>query len=444
MSSTAAAEVDWLPTFLADNSPITEELIASLPAERQDLIRRSKDILVTQAAKEWVFNRHHEPPMTDLGPAVDDWARCSLSNSPNRYVYYIINRLTGSELNVGSECVKYFGFYLEWRDMTSLSELRRFATLFRIRELVNRRLPGFEAKLAEWRRRPETLEIMPPSTLEKPYLQVGQKLGQLYADLPRGKVPDTAQTYQELEDLADEGERRWQAMEHYVAQHRNDRWAPSSQLARFLSNEVDGALVISMLKNDGRITPRTAPLITEPGFMRSLVPDLNRALGSSSVQLIEAADPPRKGYIFQPLGSSPPRFLLPHANLLLKYPHLLFDEPLAERPSLGPLVSISRPYEDQDVDYIVERLTPKLVGSGISLALHNIEFDDLLVYESVSGKYIIAQHLSALVTRYAATALDLDGPPIEELSRRLAATPSRYSPEDLADIERYATKRRVR
>jgi hypothetical protein len=435
MTSQAATNAEWLPQFLKDTDPIDNHTIDALPADQKAFLLRWKETLVTQASKEWVFNPNHDPPIEDLGP--HQRTQCSLTGTPNRFVFYIVNRFTQSELNVGSECVKRFGFGLTWQGRTSMTDLKSFASEFRIRNAVATRIPSFqEAQLHDWHARTEQLALIIPASVESRYIQRGNEIRTLYDALLKGHTKDTPEAYARLAATYNEGQQEWQVLEQYVQEHRGHPWMPTAQIRHFLRNAgPDGLVAYDFLKQDGQVTSRTLHRITEPDFMNSLVEQINRALASVRRDLVERAEPDRAGYVLRPMASTLPGFLLPHRDFFLAYANLLFDDAPNALPTLEQLVSMSDPLAEKDSDFVMARLAHALRGSGLTLLRHDVDHKDLLAYDGRT--FIIAQGLPALVRYSAPTALGLRGPAPADIRKRIVVNSRPYSREELALVERY-------
>ena len=58
-----------------------------------------------ECEKEWYSNGKMDVVESDNQ---EDWVKCALCGTPNKYIYYIVNRLNKTKLNVGSDCIDKF------------------------------------------------------------------------------------------------------------------------------------------------------------------------------------------------------------------------------------------------------------------------------------------------------------------------------------------------
>jgi hypothetical protein len=88
--------------IIGENVKITDELISSLSHDNKNFFDNVLNQVLKQAISEW---KGDPEKIEDTGPDPSKRKRCSLENNPNRYIFYIVNKLNGTSLNVGSECI---------------------------------------------------------------------------------------------------------------------------------------------------------------------------------------------------------------------------------------------------------------------------------------------------------------------------------------------------
>ena len=79
------------------------EYIKGLDKKAYNTLVYNKDILKKNVESEWNAERVIK---TDN----DKKIKCSLCNTPNKYIFFIKNKINGKVLNVGSSCIKKFPF----------------------------------------------------------------------------------------------------------------------------------------------------------------------------------------------------------------------------------------------------------------------------------------------------------------------------------------------
>jgi hypothetical protein len=90
-------------------------------------------------------------------------------------MYFIVNRLNGKTLNVGSECVKEFD--LDFKSIgKSLSQLKADMVRMQRRTKLNEMFPGIAKMIDSWSRQLGQYPVIIPMKFEKPYLECGAKV----------------------------------------------------------------------------------------------------------------------------------------------------------------------------------------------------------------------------------------------------------------------------
>ncbi|WP_029423394.1 hypothetical protein [Alicyclobacillus macrosporangiidus] len=289
--SEAPKIADWFYKMLLDNEAITQEHAQDLSQEQRNFLQTMVGRIIQQANKEWYRDGFREIPDYDLG---EERINCSICGQDNRYVYFIVNRLNGKKLNVGSTCINKFSIGV--REGTTNAQLVREGLRLSRMNVLESKFTNILSLLETWEDRLEKYPILVKKELEEPYLEVGKRLKSIVEPYLSGKTKTFSAA--DIEQLLQVREAVLQRIEDYVQREmsRNSPFKATREVADWIrrNNPNPG---YQWLKEDGEIRLRTAFRICEPKFMNSLVPQLNNALAGQNIVILQA-ELDRKGYVY--------------------------------------------------------------------------------------------------------------------------------------------------
>ena len=109
---------------LRNTKAVTLGMIPDLDEAGVAALTYNKKSLIETVIKEWYAER-----VIEEDP--DKKVRCGLCNTPNKYLYFIRNRLNGETLNVGSSCITKFpgmeGYIEQKKQMIQIHKNHRVA-----------------------------------------------------------------------------------------------------------------------------------------------------------------------------------------------------------------------------------------------------------------------------------------------------------------------------
>lgn len=408
--SSVVENYPWLREFLQQNEKITSDLVEDLPVEQRTFLGSMLDRIIQAATNEWKGDENRIGE--DRGPDRRDWEKCSLCGQPNRYIFYITNIINGRSLNVGSDCIKYF-----WEDgkiygSMTFNEIKKHIRRTKRQGELEEKFRGIVQTVENWRKRLDSYPLVMPAFLEKKYNDAGEKLGMLYEgylneDYDEGIFDIISNTLKEFDAILKE-------VEEYVKINAKARFIATRDIAMWLK-ERGYASILEMIKEDnGLITWRTGYRIEEPGFLESIVPDLNIKLGKSVNVRILAVDSYRGGYVFEHSQNPGIKLLIRHRELLLDFGYLLFEgDPLIPL-NMENLLKKSTIYDENSIDNVIKNMVDLLRFSDVRLWGYSYEANELIVYLKNEQRYIVSD-LKALAEKFKNFLLDADNSEIEEL-----------------------------
>lgn len=430
LNSKTIEDYPWLYQFLEENPNIKESELATLPPDTQNFFNNMFKLILKQASEEWTSRDGFPVDVLDG----DERIPCELCHTPIKYICYITNEVNGKELVVGSECVTHFGMDLGKPPAQLFKERIRTKRL----EKLNTEFPGIGKIINSWNQTLEEYAILIPEKLEKPYLELGSHTSNLYQNYLDGKEAESDQQeiFDTFKGFLRDREKSLVNIENYVKDNISKKFIPTKDIVIWLTREGRRE-AIEWLKEDGLITWRTAHRIEEPTFMNLLVPEFNSAIKTFEVK-IEKVDLDfrgKRGYVIQPLQTNEYKLFCKHSDLVINYGGLIFGQELVSPFSIGSLFNIGVTYDEKSIDIVVSNLSRICKGSGIGFKEHDIEFNEIVIFENSSGKYVILK-LKDFAEQFKKLAFGLDEQNSEKVVSYINSLPNRrYSSEELKDLK---------
>lgn len=399
---------DWRDRL--SHGPLTLGMIAALPPEEQHFAETVLLQLVTQSSKEWKLQALGA--VYDLGPERDNWGHCTLCNTPNRYIFYIVNQRNGNRMNVGSDCMKKFDIDISVGGRSLPQLIREASRLRRVAEL-EQTIPGVQRHVYSWNGDVERFPLLIPNRFERPFRDAGSQALELYNEyVDPDKVDSEAQSTRDaeiintLKELLQLRVRMLAEMETFVRENLGKPYSVSRKIVRWLEQRSDST-ALNWLREDGEVLPRTIHRIAEPEFMNSLSAKLDALLRKSGWKLA-GIDSARSSYIVVPLKGPDIRLLIRHNDLLLKCGMGLFGEQpefsYEHGVDLGKVAD--RVARDKALGELGLKLHPLgLVSISANDIINDVDdleayFDEWLLHEKRSGKYIVVDKLDRLADEF--------------------------------------------
>ena len=371
LQSQTPMEFGWFVDFLQKNGNITNTLISQLPNEQQAFLQDVYPSILDSTTAEWEGRSdYHDNELDGTG-----WVNCSLCNQPNRYTYYIVNRVNGQELNVGSDCIKQFG---KLKGLEALRSHQKNIIRVRFLNKANKRFPGIEDTVRRWNDELDAFDIIIPIWLEAPYKQLGDRARKLLEKYLTGRHNADLDEFDAI--LADR-ERMLQGMQEHVNRNKAKKYAATRTIVRWAQREGRLSL-LSTLKRDGEIRPESLPQITNPDFIEQVIRDFNplmphglRIVGHEYADLVILMDGKLK-------------IACRFSDFALVFGTLLFGQNDVTL-SRANIMRYARAYDDATVNAILKRLAARLRGTDVTLYGHDVEYDQLIVTDLSRKSYMV-------------------------------------------------------
>ncbi|NLD46478.1 MAG: hypothetical protein GX660_04665 [Clostridiaceae bacterium] len=136
-------EYPILMRILENDIEINDDNIHLFDKPTQDFCKNILPDVYKTALLEWKGEKY---PREDLK---DKRTTCRICNNPNnRWVFYIVNKFNGYEMNIGSDCIENFNIS-EHEGRTS-KQMIELAKEIKRKEILNERYEGIEKTIKNW------------------------------------------------------------------------------------------------------------------------------------------------------------------------------------------------------------------------------------------------------------------------------------------------------
>lgn len=416
--------------LLEENRDITDEFIGNLSKEQSNFFNNVLPKVLKQAINEW---KGDPKQMKDMGTNPFGWMHCSLDNQPNRYIFYIINKLNGTSLNVGSECINHFwdswGSNFEGK---TIAQLKRDAVRVRMLNDLNDKIPGIEKIIDSWNLPVTGCEIILPRSLEKPYLDLGKRASALFEGYLNEK--EYGDYEKDLKTILEQQNILISEIEEYVLRKYPEKFIPRKEIRIWLKNN-GLTTVIDRLIDDGVITWGTAFKIEEPSFMKSIVVEINHGIRGVGLQVV-SVDDTRRGYVLETIGKDKIQLFAKHSDLIFYCGWILFDGKPIEKFNIENTLQHCKLNSEADMVVVLRGLDN--IASKLEIFLEDVDYENDIVtfLHKKTSKYILAD-ISKLTEEFKGLVIGAKDKTDADLIGYVKGLPGkRYSKAELNDLKK--------
>jgi len=376
----ASQDNPWLKDIFEQHYDITDAQMNELEETQRNFFKNSFHKIMEQAEAEWVgVNNICE----DLG---SERISCSLCSTPNKYVFYIENKLNGNRLNVGSECIKEFADVLKIFGVSRSKLLNDAKKIKRLND-IEQKTPGISRIVQNWYRQIDEFPIVIPIKVERPYINLGEKINRVYSNYIEGNQ-EIEDIYPELTNLLHERESIIRQLNEYVDKNKSKKYVADKKIVNWVTNNPRDKVTIDLLKEDGFIEHRTSFRILEPNFMMIILNDFETIGKSRGIDFIKA-DSNKNGYIINCHPHKSINLLCNHRDLLINYGDLIFSTTPVSNLNAENILKICRVYDDKSMDLYIDEFADMLKGSDVAVFEHDNHYDTLSIFEKKTNSLVM-------------------------------------------------------
>ncbi len=419
----------WLENLLSENHTLSQDQIQNLPLDQRSFFETQMFKQVSlQAEKEWKADKSH--PFEDMGEEKENWKQCSLCHTPNRYIFYIVNQLNSNSLNVGKECIEYFGIDL---GISTSQIIKEYKQTKRLVEL-NKVFPGIKTIVDRWDQEIDSFPIVIPDSMTRPYIKAGEHLRENFEGYIEGKYSE--ELYPTMQLYLDTYTTAMSQFEKYVKENVSKSFIATRPIALWLRNNGE-TQAFDMIKKSGFIIWGSLYRIGEPIFLNSLIPDLNSHLHKIGyiIEKLNTNYKGSKGYVIRPLKHRGIRLIAKTKDLLFHFGGLLFNEELIIEMVPANLINLTKLYDENSVIDITRQLSKLLRNKGFELYKSDIDYNEAFFLIIATGEYIKVK-LDQLAEEFKGLALGVNAQNVDTLVRFIESNNRRlYTKDELEDTD---------
>jgi len=429
--SESTKEFPWLHELLQKNKKLAPQ---NIPIKYQNEYKNIIRPLLKQAGEEWKGNDELLNPVEDLG---DKRIKCSLCNTPNRMIHYIKNKINGTKLNVGGDCIKQFVEFEGLQFGKSRSQLISEAKKIRRIAEINDKCNDIGNILEAWDRKIDNYEVMIPNFIREPYLALGEKIKEKYNGYLDLKYKENV--IDEIVQLFNQYSRHYIKMiENYENEHKSKTFVVTRAIVRWLERENEYQL-ISELRKTGYLDENTIGKIYETNFIRSMQANIVDLLESLPL-LVERFDYEDSQIIINlDMYNGSIWLACPFSKFMRVFGCLLISNGSLVKLTLSNLVKVSTFFGNSSVEFLVDFIASEFRknNSEIYFSLHEESFSrnevDII---NIKKNEVLTYSLSKFVEMYKVCVIERMNP--DEISRDeihwIKEEGKRYTIQELSEI----------
>jgi hypothetical protein len=323
--------------------------------------------LLKQCGEEWKNDESILHPVEDLG---GKRKKCSLCGTPNRFIFYITNRLNGKKLNVGKDCVEEFADIDLLKNGKSKNQLIKEAIRIKRRSIINKRFPNLDNELDRWGNLLDNYNVLIPNQLAKPYERLGQDIRKLFNDFLDGKGDES--TIRKIRRMLKQRDKFINEMNVYNENHKDDKFIATVQMKKKLLKDEDLA-TLERLQETGRVDETSISKVIEPFFLERIFEDVKSLFAQIEVDIKQFPPEPDYFLLTPKMHNGSIKFLCKQEKIFVNFGSLFFGKSSKAAFTVKNLVKISDFFDSASVANFISELNYLSRRTGIKL---NQTFED--------------------------------------------------------------------
>ena len=384
------SNVPWLMELLKNNKNLS---YSDLNTTQKQIVNEMRSDLLNNSIDEWVTTKAPNNRLTlDLGPNEEQWVKCQLCGTKNRYIHFIKNKLTNIVINVGSDCIEEFGEI----GRTAQKDKRNLVS----NQLKNRRLmqlletvPNAKSRVEKWNQFLVRIDIVLPDRIETPYIKLGKKAEKLFKSILSKNQNE--KEVQELRKVFLKQNKFKEKIINYVNINKNRTFVMTREIDSWIkiNKASDYARIREIVKGIGKgfITAEIAYEINEPRFLETMANEYNKNIDNNIMNIEHITD---NGFVVS---------VYPFFNIYLEITNRVFSKKYStfafgEKNTLDIefLLVNSHCYRSKDRDQIINELK-KMLGY-VDMKIVNIDKrNNRIDIENLSPKKYIRFNLEKFI-----------------------------------------------
>ncbi|MDO5557642.1 MAG: hypothetical protein Q4G05_05335 [Clostridia bacterium] len=273
-------EYVWIKELLKENKDysVNKEQFKNLDNKNITFLESSLfDGMCDNALKEWEIDTLKED---------EEILECSLCGEKNtKKKFYIKNKLSGKELNVGSTCIKSFG-NIKNKNGNTIDQIIREWEKEQKKKVLNDRYNGIIQKIDRGYIMIDKIPTIINAQFEKEYYEISERIQTLYDRFIKNKKEDF-ELGNEINSLVCKRDDLLDKIHKDIELKKKSGWYITKEIKEwcFKDRERNG-IVIGFLKEDGRVRWRSACRIYEINFVNVIIEKFRNIFKNSEIDIV--------------------------------------------------------------------------------------------------------------------------------------------------------------
>lgn len=425
INSTIIEEYPWLKKLLLANEKVS---IDQIDDEHKNSFRYVVPYILKQCGEEWKGDESVLNPIEDMG---NKRRPCALCGTPNKYIYYIENRLNGNKLNVGRDCVE------EFVDIKSISEgISRNKLLKRAQEIrrmndINDRFPGIQNKMDAWLVTVEKYPIVIPNSIKDPYNQKVKTITGVYNDYLKGLKDDIV--FAQIEEFIQSEYQFIKLFEDYIDRNSDNPLIATRKMIRWLEDRKDSE-IIELLNDTGEITRVSVPRVWEKEYFDKQHKQITVLFNTLGLNVLKFDN--NDNHIVFAVGTNKINLILPYEKFLSHFGPLLIGEHPFVPFIIQNVITVSKEEDFMSIYHFIDQFRKLTKKWGIGLRETDNSIDQNIVYLKEKESKLYVQVKVQDLFKYAkGIVFGMNKPTKQNLENFITQTPgNRYTKEDIREL----------
>lgn len=255
--------------------------------ELKNLFKHAIKEIADSAEKEWYTKGNCN--IVEGWP--NQYERCQLCNTKNKYIFYIENRYTKQVLNVGSDCIIDFPS-LNNIDGVSINtikniKVRETAKISRILTF-NKKFPDVQNLIKNLELEYENIPILLPYSIYKRVPEIFKNMRNLYNEYINNKIQEEA--FIKFQNLLEEYFSLKQIIDEFVKNNINNELICTKEIKDWLQINGKDDIIKEISENSGQYNSKTIEFITKDKFLNRNIEKIKNAIDSKEIELSEISN----------------------------------------------------------------------------------------------------------------------------------------------------------
>ena|GEM_PF-3820395 len=252
------------------------------------IIKYSIKEVAESAESEWYNKENNCDVVEDYN---NNPIKCQLCNTNNKYIFYIVNRETRKELNVGSDCIMDFPSLnsINGKNVKQLKNIkvREVKKIKRINEF-NTKFPDALEIIRSFQHSYDDILICIPYLNYKRIPEIIIEMKQIYNNYIKNKNRDIA--FKEFEKLINEYSNIQKEIELHIEENKDKELICKKEILDWLKTNGKIDVIEKIARNDGIYNKETIEHITKNSFLESKRECVKKSLENTDFRIGDIVD----------------------------------------------------------------------------------------------------------------------------------------------------------